>query len=46
LAPFNCRNNKRIWLDFENMIINPDINRNDRPQRIGIPEENDQETNP
>lgn len=31
---FDCRNDKRIWLDFENMILNPDINRNDWPQCV------------
>ena len=26
---FDCRNDKRIWLDFENKIPNPDLNRPD-----------------
>jgi hypothetical protein len=29
---FDCRQDKRIWLDFERMIINPDIRRDDWPQ--------------
>lgn len=28
---FDCRNDKRIWLDFEDMTINPDINKPDWP---------------
>jgi len=22
---FDCRNDQRIWLDFENKVINPDL---------------------
>jgi hypothetical protein len=22
---FDCRNDKRIWLDFENKVINPEL---------------------
>lgn len=29
---YDCRNDKRIWLDFENKIVNPNINREDWPQ--------------
>ena len=29
---YDCRNDKRIWLDFENKIVNPSINRPDWPQ--------------
>jgi Fe-S-cluster containining protein len=29
---FDCRSDKRIWLDFANMVINPDINRDDWPE--------------
>ncbi len=28
---YDCRQDKRIWLDFENIIVNPDINRADWP---------------
>jgi Fe-S-cluster containining protein len=28
---FDCRQDKRIWLNFEEMIINPDINKPDWP---------------
>ena len=31
---FDCRKDERIWLDFERMIINPDISRDDWPQCI------------
>jgi Fe-S-cluster containining protein len=30
----DCRNDKRIWLDFEKMIVNPEINRDDWPQSL------------
>ncbi len=29
---YDCRNDKRIWLDFERRIINPNIHRPDWPQ--------------
>lgn len=29
---YDCSNDKRIWLDFENKIVNPNINREDWPQ--------------
>ncbi len=29
---YDCRNDKRIWLDFENKIVNPNIHREDWPQ--------------
>ena len=29
---FDCRQDERIWLNFENMVVNPDINRGDWPQ--------------
>lgn len=29
---FDCRVDKRIWLDFENKVINPKINRSDWPE--------------
>jgi Fe-S-cluster containining protein len=29
---YDCRNDKRIWLDFENKIVNPKIHRADWPQ--------------
>jgi Fe-S-cluster containining protein len=29
---YDCRNDKRIWLDFENQIVNPNIYRDDWPQ--------------
>lgn len=28
---FDCRNDKRIWLDFENKVVNPQINEPDWP---------------
>lgn len=36
---YDCRNDKRIWLDFENRIVNPDINRSDWPQCEVVAEE-------
>jgi Fe-S-cluster containining protein len=32
---FNCSGDERIWLDFANMVENPDINRNDWPECLG-----------
>ena len=29
---YDCRNDKRIWLDFENRIVNPNIHREDWPK--------------
>jgi Fe-S-cluster containining protein len=29
---YDCRSDKRIWLDFDNKIVNPNINRPDWPQ--------------
>jgi Fe-S-cluster containining protein len=29
---YDCRNDKRIWNDFENQIVNPNIQRSDWPQ--------------
>jgi hypothetical protein len=29
---YDCRNDKRIWVDFENKIVNPNIQRADWPQ--------------
>ena len=29
---YDCRQDKRIWLDFENRIVNPNIHRDDWPQ--------------
>lgn len=29
---YDCRNDKRIWLDFENKVVNPNIERPDWPQ--------------
>jgi len=29
---YDCRNDKRIWLDFDNKVVNPNINREDWPQ--------------
>lgn len=29
---FDCRKDERIWLDFANMVANPEINRDDWPQ--------------
>lgn len=29
---FDCRQDNRIWMDFENMIVNPDIHRDDWPK--------------
>jgi len=29
---YDCSNDKRIWVDFENKIVNPNINRVDWPQ--------------
>jgi hypothetical protein len=29
---YDCRNDKRIWLDFENKVVNPNINREDWPK--------------
>jgi Fe-S-cluster containining protein len=31
---FDCRRDKRIWLDFENNIVNPQINEPDWPSRV------------
>lgn len=31
---YDCREDKRIWLDFENMIPNPDITRDDWPRCV------------
>lgn len=31
---FDCRNDRRVWLDFEQMIVNPDIYRDDWPQGL------------
>jgi Fe-S-cluster containining protein len=28
---YDCRNDKRIWLDFENKVINPDIEKEEWP---------------
>jgi len=36
---YDCRNDKRIWIDFENKIINPNINRADWPQCEAAAEE-------
>ena len=41
---FDCRQDKRIWLDFENMIINTDINQNDWPECVS--QEEGQENKP
>jgi len=35
---YDCRNDKRIWLDFENKVVNPNINRPDWP-RCELPEQ-------
>lgn len=36
---YDCRKDKAIWLDFENMVINPDILRDDWPRNAaGNPE--------
>jgi len=32
---YDCRNDRRIWLDFANRIVNPDIRRDDWPR--GLP---------
>lgn len=29
---YDCRNDKRIWLDFENKVVNPNISRPDWPE--------------
>ena len=29
---YDCRSDKRIWIDFENRIVNPNINRPDWPE--------------
>jgi len=29
---YDCRSEKRIWLDFDSMLVNPDINREDWPR--------------
>ena len=29
---YDCRKDRRIWLDFEKRILNPDVNRDDWPQ--------------
>lgn len=29
---YDCRNDKRIWLDFENKVVNPNVNRADWPE--------------
>lgn len=29
---FDCRQDERVWLDFESMVVNPDIGREDWPQ--------------
>jgi hypothetical protein len=33
---YDCRNDKRIWLDFENKVINPHIDDPDRPDCLGM----------
>jgi Fe-S-cluster containining protein len=38
---YHCRNDKRIWLDFEKMIINPDIVRADWPGCVKPEKEED-----
>lgn len=38
---YDCRNDKRIWLDFENRIPNPNLTRDDWP-RCETPEEDPQ----
>ena len=32
---FDCREDKRIWLDFANKVVNPQINEPDWPQCLG-----------
>jgi hypothetical protein len=29
---YDCRDDKRIWIDFENKIVNPNVNRSDWPE--------------
>lgn len=36
---YSCKEDKRIWLDFENYIINPDIQREDWPLPAPAPKE-------
>jgi len=31
---YDCRNDKRVWLDFENRIVNPAVDRPDWPQCV------------
>ncbi len=36
---YDCRNDKRIWLDFENKIVNPNIHRAEWPQCESVPDD-------
>jgi hypothetical protein len=36
---FDCRQDRRIWLDFEARIVNPLIERPDWPRCLAGPEE-------
>ena len=31
---FDCRTHKRIWLDFDNKVVNPQVRRSDWPRRV------------
>src|SRR5215469_16797863 len=33
---YDCRNDRRIWLDFANRIVNPDIRRDDWPRGLSM----------
>lgn len=32
---YDCRNDKRIWLDFKNKVVNPQVDEPDWPERLG-----------
>lgn len=36
---FDCRNDKRIWSDFDNRVVNPIVNRGDWLQLVSEPED-------
>jgi Fe-S-cluster containining protein len=38
---FDCRQDKRIWLDFANKVVNPQINEPDWPQTCAVKSESD-----
>lgn len=41
---FDCRTNKRIWLDFDKMIVNPEIHRPDWPHCVAMDEDKEKKS--